>query len=133
MPIVRSLSAALLLLCASAQAQQLPPPPVAPKVVHATTLHGRHLTDDYFWLREKSAPEVMRYLRAEADYAEAAMKPLQPLRDQLYAEMLGRIQEDDTSAPFPDHGYLYYRRTAKGKQYGMMLPTLKSSAPAFAA
>ena len=47
-----------------------PQPPVAEKKPHATTLHGATLTDDYFWLREKTNPKVMEYLRAEDAYAD---------------------------------------------------------------
>ena len=35
------------------------------------TMHGRTLTDEYFWLREKTNPQVMAYLEAENAYAEA--------------------------------------------------------------
>ena len=41
----------------------------------------------------------------------------EPLRDRLYAEMLGRIQETDLSVPYPLGGFLYYTRTEEGKQY----------------
>ena len=31
-----------------------PTPPVAARKAHTTSIHGYTLTDDYFWLREKS-------------------------------------------------------------------------------
>src|SRR6478609_8417211 len=58
----------------------LPYPPVAPKKPHETTVHGRTLTDDYFWLRDRKDPEVSAYLKAEDGYAEAVMKPTAPLQ-----------------------------------------------------
>src|SRR5215207_8781031 len=48
--------------------QSAPLPPVAPKVPHATSIHGYTLNDDYFWLREKGKPEVTAYLEAENAY-----------------------------------------------------------------
>src|SRR5436190_13792845 len=50
-------------------------PPVASKISHVTTIHGRTLKDDYFWLREKKNPEVLKYLEAENAYTEEVMKP----------------------------------------------------------
>ena len=45
-------------------------PPLAAKVPHTTQIHGYTLNDDYFWLREKSDPEVIKYLEAENAYTE---------------------------------------------------------------
>ena len=75
------------------------------------------MLDDYFWLREKSNPKVAEYLEAENAYTSAMTKDLQPLRDTLYAEMLGRIKQTDLSVPTPLRGYYYYSRTEEGKQY----------------
>ncbi|MBS1810794.1 MAG: S9 family peptidase [Acidobacteria bacterium] len=92
-------------------------PPVAKKETKITTIHGDKLVDDYFWLREKSNPEVLNYLKAENAYTEAIMKPTEALQETLYKEMLGRIKETDLSVPYPKDGYLYYTRTEQGKQY----------------
>src|SRR3954470_22750415 len=95
-------------------------PPVARKIPHTVQLHGETLSDDYFWLRNKGTPEVEQYLRAEAAYADAMMKPTEPLQKTLYEEMLSRIQETDTAAPFLKDGFWYYSRTEKGKQYPVL-------------
>ena len=95
-------------------------PPVARKVPHTVQLHGDTLSDDYFWLRQKGTPEVEQYLRAEAAYADAMMKPTEALQKTLYDEMLSRVQETDTAAPFRKDGYWYYSRTEKGKQYPIL-------------
>src|SRR5206468_8951684 len=65
-------------------------PPVARKAPHVMTVHGDTLKDDYFWLREKSNPEVISYLEAENAYTEEVMKPTKALQETLYTEMLGR-------------------------------------------
>src|SRR5207248_11629382 len=76
------------------------PPPVARKVPHTVQLHGVTLADDYFWLRNKGTPEVEQYLRAEAAYGDAMMKPTEALQKTRYEELLSRVQETDTAAPF---------------------------------
>ena len=58
-------------------------------------MHGRTLTDDYFWLRDKTNPQVIDYLKAEDAYAEAVMKPTAALQDALYKEILGHIKQTD--------------------------------------
>ena len=92
-------------------------PPAAKKVPHETTIHGRTLKDDYFWLREKSNPEVIKHLEAENAYTEAAMAPTKSLQQNLYDEMLGRIKQTDLSVPTRIGDYVYYSRTEEGKQY----------------
>src|SRR5687767_1490686 len=86
-------------------------PPSARRLPHATTVHGETLADDYFWLREKSDPEVAAYLEAENAYADAVMAPTAALQEMLYREMLGRIKETDLSVPYREGGYFYYSRT----------------------
>ena len=46
-------------------ARQVAQPPMATKKPHQTRIHGYTLEDDYFWLREKSNPEVVTYLEAK--------------------------------------------------------------------
>jgi oligopeptidase B len=95
-------------------------PPVARKVPKVDVVHGDRRADDYFWMRDKANPEVAAYLEAENAYADAVMKPTEPLQEALYREMLGRIQETDLSVPHRDGGYLYYSRTEEGKQYPIL-------------
>ena len=94
-------------------------PPVASKREHPQIWHGATVTDDYFWLREKSDPEVIRHLEAENAYTAEATKDLQPFVEQLYREMLGRIKQTDLSVPVQRGGYFYYSRTEEGKQYSI--------------
>ena len=92
-------------------------PPVAKKLPKTINIHGETLVDNYFWLREKSNPEVIDYLKAENEYTAAFMKPTEKFQAALYQEMLGRIKETDLSVPYPKGGYLYYTRTEQGQQY----------------
>ena len=87
---------------------------------HVTQIHGYTLTDDYFWLRDKSNPEVLKHLEAENTYTEQMMQPTKALQETLYSEMLGRIKQTDLSVPSRLGDYLYYSRTEEGKQYSLM-------------
>jgi oligopeptidase B len=92
-------------------------PPIAKKIPHVTQIHGYTLKDDYFWLREKQNPEVIKYLEAENAYTEEVMKPLKDFQEGLYKEMLGHIKQTDLSVPSRIGDYYYYSRTEEGKQY----------------
>ena len=92
-------------------------PPAAKRLEHTEVRHGANITDHYYWLREKSNPEVVQYLEAENAYTESATKQLKPFEDALYKEMLGRIKQTDLSVPAKRGAYYYYSRTEEGKQY----------------
>jgi len=94
-----------------------PQPPMAEKKPKITRIHGETLVDDYFWLREKANPQVLEHLKAEDAYAEALMKPTEPLQERLYKEMLSHIKQTDANVPYRQDGYFYYSRTEEGKQY----------------
>ncbi len=96
---------------------KLPKAPMAEKKPKTTNVHGNTLVDDYFWLREKTNPQVMEYLRSEDAYAEAAMKPTAALQEKLYKEMLSHIKQTDVNVPYRWGNYFYYSRTEEGKQY----------------
>lgn len=91
--------------------------PDAPQLPRTTVVNGQERVDPYGGLRDREDPRVLTYLEAENEFAEAAMKPTADLQDRLYKEMLGRIKEDDISAPYEDGGYLYYSRTFEGRDY----------------
>jgi oligopeptidase B len=95
----------------------LPSPPVAKKIPHVTEINGHKLTDNYFWLREKTNPEVRAYLEAENAYTDAVMKPTEPFQKKLYDEMLSRVKETDVEVPYKEGDFFYYIRTEAGKQY----------------
>jgi len=96
---------------------QTPQPPVAPVIGHRETRYGTTVVDNYFWLREKSNPEVIKYLEKENAYTEAMTKPLKPFEDVIYSEMLSHIKQTDLSVPVRRGDYYYYSRTEEGKQY----------------
>lgn len=94
-------------------------PPVAKRIPHVETRHDRSVADDYHWLRDRSDPDVTAYLEAENAYTEAVMRPTAKLQKRLYAEILGRIKENDQSVPARYGNWRYYRRTEEGSQYAI--------------
>jgi oligopeptidase B len=94
-----------------------PTPPVAAQHEHREVRHGATVIDPYFWLREKSNPEVVKYLETENAYTGAQTADLKAFEDKLYQEMLGRIKQTDLEVPVRRGEYLYYSRTEEGKQY----------------
>ena len=95
----------------------LPSPPAAKTVSKAITQHGETRQDLYFWLRDRTNPEVIAYLEAENHYFKTVMKPVESLQKTLYEEMVGRIQETDLSVPERHGAFYYYTRVEKGQNY----------------
>src|SRR4051812_17141714 len=93
------LSVALPLTTQAAISESVAPPSAAkkPKILQK---FDDERVDDYFWMRDKSNPEVIDYLNAENRYTESVMKPLEGFRDTLYKEILARIKETDESVPY---------------------------------
>ncbi len=112
------------LICCFAQAQPTTPsiapmPPIAKKIPKTAENFGDKRTDDYFWLREKSNPEVVDYLKAENAYTQTVLGPMKDFQAQLYQDMLSRIKETDENVPYKKGDYFYYTRTEMGKQYSI--------------
>jgi oligopeptidase B len=94
-------------------------PPVAKKVPHKEVLHGDTRLDDYFWMKDKTNPDVIKHLEAENAYTAAVMKACEPLQETFYKECLARMKQTDLSVPHREGGYWYYSRTEEGKQYAI--------------
>jgi oligopeptidase B len=100
-----------------AKASTAPTPPSAPRRPKVLEKHGDRRVDPYYWMREKRNPEVIAHLEAENAYTDAVMAPTKDLQERLYREIVGRIQETDTSAPSYFRGYWNYTRTVEGLDY----------------
>jgi len=94
-------------------------PPSAPKRPRTLSLHGDDRVDDWYWLRDRDDPEVIAYLTAENEYADAMLARLKPLRDRIFDEIKARVQESDESAPVADGAWEYTSRTTEGSQYAV--------------
>ncbi|WP_186442664.1 S9 family peptidase [Lysobacter antibioticus] len=120
-PTLFTLAATLLMTTTlSATAAGLPAPPdAAKKPFTVKAPHGAQRGDEYYWLRDdkRKNPEMLAYLNAENAYVDAYMKPLKPVEDALYGEIVGRIKQDDSSVPYRERGYWYYSRFETGQDY----------------
>lgn len=94
-------------------------PPVAKRVEHRREHHGDVFIDHYEWMRDKSNPEVIDYLKAENEYTEHATNHLAPLRQKIFDEIKARTKETDLSVPTRRGDWWYYGRSFEGKQYGV--------------
>ena len=92
--------------------------PIAERRPQAHENHGIKRVDDYGWMRADNWQEVMRepdvlakdirdYLEAENVYQDEKMADTKKLQDALFAEMKGRIKEDDSSVPMQDGAWAY--------------------------
>ncbi|HEX5162028.1 MAG TPA: S9 family peptidase [Steroidobacteraceae bacterium] len=100
-------------------APQAPVPPVAAKKpFQVVSPHGTR-EDEYYWLRDdkRENAEVLAYIRAENDYADRMLEHTRPLAAKVYNEIVGRLQQDDSTVPYLMNGYWYYRRFETGKEY----------------
>ena len=100
----------------------MPTPPLATSRPKALVSPYGTRTDNYYWLNERDNPEVLDYLKAENTYFDQQMAPVKDLEARLFTEMKGRIQEQDESVPYRDHGYYYYTRYEAGGEYPLYLP-----------
>ena len=112
-------------------------PPRAEKRNITETWHGFSKSDDYKWLKAENWQEVMHdpsllpsdiraYLEAENAYEDAMMADTKGLQEKLFAEIKGRIKEDDSSVPAPDGPWLYFSSHITGGQYPLFSRRLKA-------
>jgi len=106
----------------------VPKPPRAEKRPRVESWHGHEKRDDYHWLKAPNWQEVMHdpsllpqeiraFLEGENAYHEAVMSGTRALQDTLFAELRGRIKEDDSSVPAPDGPFDYYSSYVTGGQH----------------
>ena len=113
------------------QPSEEPSEPRAEQRPLVRSLHGVRLSDEFAWLKAANWPEVMRdphkldpavrvYLEAENAYCDRALADTAALQSALFAEMKGRIKEDDATVPDADGPYAYYLRHRKDGQHPLL-------------
>lgn len=110
----------LAVVCGAIMISCSPRTPVAPtaeKVPHELELHGDLRIDDYYWLRERTNPEVLEYLEAENAYTSSMMAETEAFQEELFEELKNRIEPNDSTVPALFHGYYYYKRYEGGLEY----------------
>jgi oligopeptidase B len=103
----------------TARAVKRPAPVAAIRPYTVEAPHGAARQDEYYWLRDdlRQNSDILAYLREENAYADAVMTSLNPVRERLYTELVGRIKQDDISVPYRYKDYWYYTRFEEGKEY----------------
>ena len=91
--------------------------PRAPREARDVSVHGDPRSDEYHWLRDRDDPRTLAYLRTENAYADAWFAPHAALEEDLYQEMVSRIQQDDDSVPMRKGAWWYSTRLRQGEQY----------------
>ena len=108
-----------------------PTPPHARKDPKRTLQLGRVRVDDYAWLKDDNWQALLRdpskvradikiHLDAENAYTKAILASTEGLQAELFAEMKGRVKEDDASLPSPDGPFEYYSRFVTGAQHPVL-------------
>jgi oligopeptidase B len=95
--------------------------PIAPVAPKAFVEFGGVRIDNYDWLRDRRDPQVVAYLDAENAYADARLKAIKPLVEELAAELKVRARPADVSVPTAFNGYMYERRFVQGAQYPLIV------------
>ncbi len=104
------------------------PAPKAERRPHKEACHGIERVDDYAWLRADNwqemfkdpatlDPAIRTHLEAENAYQQALMADTADLQKTLFAEMKGRIKEDDASVPMRDGDFAYGTSYRLGGQH----------------
>ncbi|HEV8722314.1 MAG TPA: S9 family peptidase [Candidatus Binatia bacterium] len=79
--------------------------------------HGHVRIDNYYWLRERDNPEVIKYLNEENQYAAQEMAHTGAFEEKLFEEIKGRFKQTDMSVPYRRDDYFYYTRYEEGREY----------------
>jgi oligopeptidase B len=117
-----------------------PAPPQAEARPTQCVHRGVERVDDYAWLRDPNWQAVMRdpsaldpairaHLEAENAYADAVLADTVELQAQLFAEMKGRIKEDESTVPDPDGPFSYYLRYREGGQHPLICRAPRDGGP----
>lgn len=91
--------------------------PKAKKIAKELTIHNHTRTDNYYWLNDREDQEVLDYLNAENSYTDDKLKHTTEIQNELYEEIIGRLDKNEQSVPYLSDGYYYSQRYEEGKEY----------------
>jgi oligopeptidase B len=111
--------------------RKAPAEPRADQRRHVRSEHGVDLVDEFAWLKPANWQQVIRdpsrldpairaYLDAENRYAEQILGDTADLQATIYAELRGRIREDDASVPEADGAFAYFVCFRSGAQHPLV-------------
>ena len=91
--------------------------PIAKRIPHSHDLHNDVREDDFYWLKDKNNPEVIKYLEEENQYYDEIMRPLEAQTEEIYQSMVDRVPDSEVKVPVQHGPFFYYSRLDKNKQY----------------
>jgi oligopeptidase B len=73
--------------------------------------------DPYAWMRDRDLPAMRDYLAAERAWYDRWLKSVRGPRDELAAELTGRVIPAEESVSWSRAGRTYFTRTVAGQEY----------------
>jgi oligopeptidase B len=102
-------------------------PPAAPR--HPAAGGGPD-AEPYAWMRDRDRPEMLGYLAAERAWYDGQTAPQQGLREDLFAELAGRLAPAEESARWRQGAFWYFNRTVAGQQLEQFCRAADRNGPA---
>ncbi len=84
-------------------------------------MHGDHVEDPWFWMRDHDDPELLDYLAAERSYYEEATAGLAVLRAGIAESLRRREPEEERGCPWREGDFSYQTTYPAGAQYPRIL------------
>jgi prolyl oligopeptidase len=127
------LSAGILFITLHAVAQtanSIAPPPVAPLRPITDTYFGQQVVDPYRYLEDQKSPEVVAFMRGQADYTRAVLDSI-PGRKAFAAEMSRYMNAEEAAITDVKVGgpYLFYRKRKRGENQASLYVRTASGGP----
>ncbi|MDB4156924.1 prolyl oligopeptidase family serine peptidase [Gammaproteobacteria bacterium] len=92
--------------------------PKPKKIPYILEQHNHSRTDNYYWLRDDSRTnkEMLSYLESENEYADQWFSYRKPYSDEIAAELIQQIPDEETSFGFTNNRIKYFNKIKKNDQ-----------------
>ncbi|MDB9985145.1 prolyl oligopeptidase family serine peptidase [Gammaproteobacteria bacterium] len=92
--------------------------PKPKKIPHILEQHNHSRTDNYYWLRDdtRTNKEMLSYLESENEYADQWFSSRKPYSEEIAAELIQQIPDEETSFGFTNNRIKYFNKIKKNDQ-----------------
>ena len=92
--------------------------PKPKKIPYILEQHNHSRTDNYYWLRDdtRTNKEMLSYLESENEYADQWFSSRKPYSDEITAELIQQIPDEETSFGFTNNRIKYFNKIKKNDQ-----------------